>query len=59
MLLGALGFVERGAEQGPGALLVLRLALMLGHLELQAAGLVADEPAGFHRQQRVLDIVDA
>ena len=47
VLLGLFGFVERGAEQGPGAFLVLGLGFVLGHFELQAAGLVEEAPAGF------------
>src|SRR5271154_1731007 len=47
VLLGLLGFVERGTEQGPGAFLVLGLAFVLGHFEAQAGGLVMEEPAGF------------
>src|SRR5258706_2347942 len=48
VLFGLLGFVEGGAEQGPGALLVLGLGFVLGHLELKAAGFVDDAPAGFN-----------
>src|SRR6185503_13055052 len=51
VLLGLLGFVKGGAEESPGALLVLGLALVLGHLEGEARRLVANEPAG-------LDLVD-
>src|SRR5204863_8163297 len=51
VLLGVLGLVERRAQQRPGPLLVLRLALVLGHLEREPRRLVADEPPG-------LDLVD-
>ena len=47
VLLGLLGFIKRGPKQGPGAFLVLGLALVLGHFELQAGGFVENSPAGF------------
>ena len=47
VLLGLLGFIQGGAEQCPGSLLVLGLAFVLGHFELQAGGFVEDSPAGF------------
>ena len=43
----ALGFIKRGAEQRPGALLILPLAFHFRYLESQPRGLVANEPAGF------------